>query len=615
MDRPNTGKRGCDGRISSGERQPIPKGENILSRAIHALDFRSRECSGNEPDDIARGHGIRLPSLQKTARKESDPNISRHAKIATEIKAYNGLYEKAQPNKHQIPPYIDDYLQVAKANEIHTPFSRNPQHIQITSADMSLTVNAVKSSHVQDGSTWITAVVSASIDDSMGGMDINGRPSADIPLDIMILVDNSARVTEDLLKAACRNAFRLASALDILIDRIAICCISPDPTQSLNILMPLSTYSLDTARILFRSLPAFQLPHGESSRSRFAGAIKEASNYLIRHSSRGALCHMFLVTAGSTVLIPGDCNGDKLRYHTISPENAMMIRSQQSLEGWHIGTSFDNEECNLIASTFKEKLQFVIKHLRVGVDSGYLNDLSLRLEAGPGSHIEAILGDITRDTLRLGESWAILVKIKPTPGLENAIGGGPAPRFGDDEPYTPSESTVDRMIDQLQGMLKPGVYTTESEYYISATLEYKHSALSDNTVIMTKGKCIIPSFHRTVTWDDDVKSPTPRDNSRIVHRQYLKSPCDNEMIRVKKRQQIVSKTNGYGLQRKSFGKENSAPPLSLGGNHLVYRDTSPFGSMNPYNNICKRDDFLLAQQSLDGIPEYGQFSHSSAQMN
>ncbi|KAM5451611.1 hypothetical protein McanCB49686_005674 [Microsporum canis] len=563
MDRPNTGKRGCDGRISSGERQPIPKGENILSRAIHALDFRSRECSGNEPDDIARGHGIRLPSLQKTARKESDPNISRHAKIATEIKAYNGLYEKAQPNKHQIPPYIDDYLQVAKANEIHTPFSRNPQHIQITSADMSLTVNAVKSSHVQDGSTWITAVVSASIDDSMGGMDINGRPSADIPLDIMILVDNS----------------------------------------------------LDTARILFRSLPAFQLPHGESSRSRFAGAIKEASNYLIRHSSRGALCHMFLVTAGSTVLIPGDCNGDKLRYHTISPENAMMIRSQQSLEGWHIGTSFDNEECNLIASTFKEKLQFVIKHLRVGVDSGYLNDLSLRLEAGPGSHIEAILGDITRDTLRLGESWAILVKIKPTPGLENAIGGGPAPRFGDDEPYTPSESTVDRMIDQLQGMLKPGVYTTESEYYISATLEYKHSALSDNTVIMTKGKCIIPSFHRTVTWDDDVKSPTPRDNSRIVHRQYLKSPCDNEMIRVKKRQQIVSKTNGYGLQRKSFGKENSAPPLSLGGNHLVYRDTSPFGSMNPYNNICKRDDFLLAQQSLDGIPEYGQFSHSSAQMN
>ncbi|KAF3491251.1 uncharacterized protein GIQ15_00768 [Arthroderma uncinatum] len=599
MEHPSTAKEDQDGGIPSGDvkqRQPTPRG-GILSRAIHALDFRSRECSGNETDNTPRGHGVRFSSLQKTSflgGKGSDSNLKRHMKMDAENKSCDGLYEKAQSHKHKIPPFIDEYLQVAKTRENPTPSSRLPQRPPITSAAVNLTVDALKSSPGQGMSTWVSAVVTAGICDSANGTNIDGKPNADIPLDIMILVNNSARGSEEQLKAAYR---------------IAICCISPDPTQKLNILMPLSSYSLDTARVLFRSLPAFQLPHGESSRSRLAGAIKEASNYLTRHSSRGALCHMFIVTAGSTLLIPDDCNGELLRYHTISPENSMVLRSQKSLEGWHLATSFDDEECNYVESTFKEKLQSIIGHLRTGVDSGYLRNLSVRFEAGPDSHIEAVLGETTRDTLRLGESWTMLVKVKPTPGLANVSPGSPVVRF-EDKSHVSTASTVDIMIDQLQGMLKPGVYTTDPESRIAATLEYKHSAFPDNAVITTKGRCEIARFQRTVAWEDSVKPPTLQSNANVGRNQCLGVPSDNATIRVKKRQQVFSYLNGNGLQ-KCVGKENMTPPSSIGRNRLEYGDSPPLGSMNPFKNIvCKRDDFMLSQQSLNQIPEHGHFSQS-----
>ncbi|EFQ98530.1 hypothetical protein MGYG_01557 [Nannizzia gypsea CBS 118893] len=611
MENSTAGKAIWDGRASSPDvrqRQPTSKGANILSRAIHALDFRSRECSGNEADNAARAHGFRLSSLQKTSiirGKGSEFNLRAHASMKTEKKSCDGLYEKAQIHRHQAPPFIDGYSQASKPHHDAISTSRIPRHIPITSAAIALLANSLKSSPVQDKSMWISAVVTANINDSTGRTNISGPSDSDIPLDVMILVDNSARVSEEMLKAACRNAFQLASALDVLIDRIAICCISPDPTQNLNILMPLSSYSLDTVEILFRSLPAFQLPRGESSRSRLAGAIKEASGYLIRHSSRGASCHMFLVTAGATVLIPGESNGDKLRYHTISPESAMMISSRQSLEGWHVGTSFGGDEQSPMDIQFKSKLQLALQHLRIGVDSGYLRDLELRLEAGPDSHIEAILGDTNRSVLRLGESWTVLVKVKPIPGLENVFSSGPSTAYSDIEPHTPSESTVDRMIDQLQGMLKPANHTPNTEYYITASLEYKHSALSEDTILVTKNKCTVPRFRKAVTWGDGVKPPAPRSSSAIGHRQIIKPPMDSETISVKKRQQSARNISGNGNQAKKLEKENVAS--SMRGNSLPYRDESPFGSMNPYKGICRHPDPLVSQQSLDRIPEHGHF--------
>ncbi|EFE32963.1 uncharacterized protein ARB_00050 [Trichophyton benhamiae CBS 112371] len=591
-------KRVWDGRASSAgvrQRQPTPKGPNILSRAINALDFRSRECSGNEADNTARAHGFRLPSLQKASiirGKGSEVNLRGHTDIRTGKKSCDGLYEKAQIHRHQTLSFVGDNLLAPKPRDSIAQIPRIPRNIPITSAAVNLVPNSLKSSPGQNNSTWVSAVVTASINDFTSGVNINGPYEADIPLDVMILVDNS-------------NAFQLASVLDILIDRIAICCISPDPTQNLNILMPLSSYSLDTVEILFRSLPAFQLPHGESSRSRLAGAIKEASNYLIRHSSRGASCHMFLVSAGSTVLIPGESNGDKLRYHTISPDNAMMINSCQSLEGWHIGTNFGSEEQSSVDLTFRSKLQFAIQHLRIGVDSGYLHNLVLQLEAGPDSQIEAILGDTNRSVLRLGESWTVLVKVKPIPELQGPINSGPATAIRENEPHTPNESTVDRMIDQLQGMLKPASNTLNNEHNITASLEYKHSALSGNTILLTKNKFTIPRSRKAVTWDDSVKPPAPRSNSAISHRQIIKPPIDSEVISVKKRQQIASNVAGNGHQPKKSGKDIANEASVMRENCVSYRDMSPFGSMNPYKDICKHADPITSQQSLSRIPGYG----------
>ncbi|OAL67532.1 hypothetical protein A7C99_1396 [Trichophyton rubrum] len=551
-------KRVWDGRASSADvrqRQPTPKGPNILSRAINALDFRSRECSGNEADNTTRAHGFRLPSLQKASNirgRGSEVNLRGHTGIQIGKKSCNGLYEKAQIHRHQALSLVGDNLLAPKAHDSIATIPRIPRHIPITSAAVNLVPNSLKSSPGQDKSTWISAVITASINDFTSGANISGPYDADIPLDVMILVDNS----------------------------------------------------LDTVEILFRSLPAFQLPHGESSRSRLAGAIKEASNYIIRHSSREASCHMFLVSAGSTVLIPGESNGDKLRYHTISPENAVMINSRQSLEGWHIGTNFGSEEQS-VDLTFRSKLQFAIQHLRIGVDSGYLHDLELQLEAGPDSEIEAILGDTNRSVLRLGESWTVLVKVKPIPELQGPFNSCLTTTNSENEPHTPNESTVDRMIDQLQGMLKPASCTLNNECRITASLEYKHSALSGNTILLTRNKFTVPRFRKAVTWDDSVKPPAPRSNSAISHRQIIKPPIDSEIISVKKRQQFVSNVVGNDHQSNKFGKEIADEASAMRESCLPYRDMSPFGSMNPYKDICKHADPMASQQYLGRIPEYG----------
>ncbi|EGD99248.1 hypothetical protein TESG_06515 [Trichophyton tonsurans CBS 112818] len=552
-------KRVWDGRASSADarqRQPTPKGPNILSRAINALDFRSRECSGNEADNTAKAHGFRLPSLQKASiirGRGSEVNLRVHTGIQTGKKSCDGLYEKAQVHKHQALSFVGDNLLAPKPRDSITLMPRMPRHIPITSAAVKLVPNSLKSSLGQDNSTWISAVITASINDFSSGVNINGPYDADIPLDVMILVDNS----------------------------------------------------LDTVEILFRSLPAFQLPHGESSRSRLAGAIKEASNYLIRHSSKGASCHMFLVSAGSTVLIPGESNGDKLRYHTISPENSMMINSRQSLEGWHIGTNFGSEEQSSVDLTFRSKLQFAIQHLRIGVDSGYLHDLELQLEAGPDSEIEAILGDTNRSVLRLGESWTVLVRVKPITELQGPFNSGPNTANSENEPHTPNESTVDQMIDQLQGMLKPASYPLNNEYHITASLEYKHSAFPGNTILLTRNKFTVPRFRKAVTWDDSVKPSAPRSNSAISHRQIIKPPIDSEIISVKKRQQIVSNVAGNGHQSKKPGNDIANEASAMRESCLSYRDMSPFGSMNPYKDICKHTDPITSQQPLGRIPEYG----------
>lgn len=118
-------------------------------------------------------------------------NLRGHTGIQTEKKSCDGLYEKAQIHRHQTLSFVGDNPLAPKPRDSVAQIPRIPRHIPITSAAVNLVPNSLKSSPGQDNSTWVSAVVTASINDFTSGVNINGPYDADIPLDVMILVDNS----------------------------------------------------------------------------------------------------------------------------------------------------------------------------------------------------------------------------------------------------------------------------------------------------------------------------------------------------------------------------------------------------------------------------------------
>lgn len=118
-------------------------------------------------------------------------NLRGHTGIQIGKKSCNGLYEKAQIHRHQALSLVGDNFLAPKAHDSIATIPRIPRHIPITSAAVNLVPNSLKSSPGQDKSTWISAVITASINDFTSGANISGPYDADIPLDVMILVDNS----------------------------------------------------------------------------------------------------------------------------------------------------------------------------------------------------------------------------------------------------------------------------------------------------------------------------------------------------------------------------------------------------------------------------------------
>lgn len=292
----------------------------------------------------------------------------------------------------------------------------------------------------------------------------------------------------ELLKGACRNAFDVASSLDKLTDRVAIGCMSTSPGEHLNLLLSLDTHRLDTVSNVFRSLPAFQLLRDEPGH--LSGTLKEASEFLLQQSGRSALCHLFLVTACSTVSIPGSLDG-RLRLHTISPENSVLINSPTTISGWHLSASLDNDFAD---ASLKPTLQRVVKHLRTGIDIGVLCDLVLNLTATAGYEVTAQLGDTERKRLRPGESWTMLVKIRErrcgvecnSPVSLNSVSS---------ESLIIKESMdtkeLDIMIDQLHGMLQPINHHRRINTAATATLEYANTCFGTSTSLKTQGTCTL----------------------------------------------------------------------------------------------------------------------------
>ncbi|KAK2786010.1 hypothetical protein FQN52_008006 [Onygenales sp. PD_12] len=557
----------------------------LFARVFQALDFnRPRQPSPAAPDFAISDQSPRAyvgASSGNPQRYASKSNVRDDAPP-------NPL-SRSQTSGRKSPPCFRPNLHVAKhRTRVHARSARPPP---ITNANINVMMDAMKISAREDLFTWVAVEITASVSNLSG--DIDTQTTCDVPLDVMIIVDNSATMSPELLKGACNTVLHVASSMDMLIDRLAIGCISADPEQNLQLLLPLGTCNLDVIQRLLRSMHVFRLQHDEPNQTRVSKALHEAANLLMRCSSRGALRHIFVVTSNSTISLRVMSTNIKsrIRFHTISPEPVLVIRAPEHIDGWHLPASFDDEEDHDGIGALKDNLKEIMRHLRMGLDPGFLSDLSVSFSGAAGCSIEAILGDPKCACLRPGEKWTILVKVKAV--SENA---GTSRGTNNDAQNTTCadgsqvDSDVDHIIDQLHGLL--GSSNHETQNLFSVILEYNHSAFSNGAVIRLENKCEITLFPQK-------KNSLVRDKSRRALQRDASELYDQENAVDSHSRPIRSMHLSCHLDHRLAGYETGDNDMGDACGHtsvdpaldqMVHSSPVSLGSMNPFRNLVRGCD-------------------------
>ncbi|OAX82118.1 hypothetical protein ACJ72_03532 [Emergomyces africanus] len=448
----------------------IPSKGGIFALVAEAIDFNKQRYSSPAPVNRGFSVGHTRPIYREPNSANDHPYLPNH--IIRERISTNLIASRVQ-SRRRTPPLARTNLCVPKNhNYVHTRF---PCHVPITSAKLDITMDAMKISAHEDLVTWAAVEISATV--SNLDSDLKTQIGCEVPLDIMIHVDNSEHVAS-FIKRACNTVLPLVSAMDILVDRLAIGCISADPEQNLQLLLPLSTCNLEILDGLLRSIQTIRLE-----------ALHEASNLPLRHSSSGALRHMFVITANSGISLSEMTANitNRVRFHTISPEPILGTWAFKPMDGGHPFAYFDDEEDKESVQAIKNNLKKIIRHLRYGLHPGALPNLSIGLNGQNGYDIEAVLGETKRKTMRPGDKWTLLVKIKAISEARKVF------FVGDSFTKNQVGSDVDRTINRHPRLLG-SCDRALAENIFTVSLEYSHSTLSDSAAIKLENECEITRF-------------------------------------------------------------------------------------------------------------------------
>lgn len=251
-------------------------------------------------------------------------------------------------------------------------------------------------------------------------------------------------------------------------DCVAICAIYDHHEVGLIPFLPLAMYDIDTIKRAFDYIPHMGPRVDRTRRIDVNGALIEASNMLIQLSNRGALCHVFLITADSTLHLPSCLPQDRVQLHTISPDPIFGSGHLSKVSGFHLAYSIYAGDSPIAKEAQRQKTELLFKQLRTGYYPGALSELVLNLSSGDGYAIESILGDTTCKALRPGEKWSVSVKIR-----DRHRAAARSTAHNSDE--------IDALMDELFRMLE--VCPAYNQTILSACLEYRHSCLPNAAVV------------------------------------------------------------------------------------------------------------------------------------
>ena len=292
--------------------------------------------------------------------------------------------------------------------------------------------------------------------------------------------------------ANCEAARFLASLLNNATDRMAVLCTKPiganakDP----NVVSPLSQRSIRKIKSIVDTIVSSTTrPEPAALGMALERAIDLLTSPVSQQSDDEpggkAYGHVFILTAHAGGVPSVLLNHELVEVHVIRPGALPWKDSAGSVcSGWMIAPLYSSSSQYMTLEKDRDKdslfnrLRDLILHARTGSCCGKLTDLVLKVEAGHGCSIEAVMGQRNIASLRPGEVVTALIKVKVGPIFAEGYTLSPSRSLKvANSPMRPKD-----VFDELDVML--GASPTPIAV---AKLAYKHSLLPAGTHCSTVG--------------------------------------------------------------------------------------------------------------------------------
>jgi len=343
---------------------------------------------------------------------------------------------------------------------------------------------------------WVAVTVSA--DRTVKPGDVPA-----IPLNIVVVLDNSAYASPDSLKNACQSAVDLATKLTHPKDRLAIICTSPaeawKSSRSGYVLRDLVAVDVMAIQKALRAAvnARLNIPPQKLDMDR---TLADAFHILAKGEDMdrigGLFCHVVLMTANAEA-----CGGSAQRS---APVCIHVI--QTSVVAWRQMTSPCTGRIitSEVSSALKNKIADLLYDARNRLLTGSLTNAILKVETvNRYCSIEEVVGKQQFAVLSPGEVHNVLVKVN----VKRCT--------------NPPASLTEILFAELENLL--GVVATE---LIQVSITYQHSIFSSNTTLRTSAVCELPRHDTSSIWVNATMTTPPRSEqyhaqSEVFHKLLL----------------------------------------------------------------------------------------------
>lgn len=281
------------------------------------------------------------------------------------------------------------------------------------------------------------------------------------------------------------STLAIVSGLTAIDDRFAIAYIDRDSIDGFGLLLPLGTHSLDSAQAAIDTFSLHQLIGQRTERAELQGVTQQVSEMLCI-LARPALCHVFFVTANTSVQLSTPVTDRRIGFHTVSPNFCFPFNGPDIPSGWHIFYDINSYDIESKEFILKDKISTVIETIRTGIEPGLVTDLQLHFSAGKRCQIQPVLEESYLDSLRPGEKWVIPVQIKvPSVSVRRPLLQITDRHSGNGPP------ALDNMMVQLQDLLEDFSHESITQHIMSSHLAYKHSLFPAENVVSIESFCTV----------------------------------------------------------------------------------------------------------------------------